>query len=209
MLPRYDSETSFFEGSSMAGSAPALAAFPMVRNGSQLIIPQPPPGQPAILPPLCIRCGAPADGKPVEKTLYWHHPALYVALLSPIIYVILAMVIRKGIRVRVSLCAHHAQRRSILVTLAWVLPLAGIADAIILPQLNVDGGIVALITIALLLTGLVLWAVAGSPIRPQSIDQYRGVFTGFCEIFLQQFPEGSQMAPIATLPQVPPPPPVA
>lgn len=93
------------------------------------------------------------------------------------------------------------------MTLAWVLPLVGIADAIILPQFNIDGGVVALITIALVVTGLVVWGVVSTPIRPKSIDQYRGVFTGFCEIFLEQFPEGSQMPPISTVPQMPPPPP--
>jgi len=200
----------------MAGAAPAISAFPIVRDGSKLIIPAPPPGQPAILPPLCIKCGAPADGKLLERTLYWHHPAVYLLILAGLlVYAIVAIVVRKGMKVRMPLCAHHAQRRSIGVTLAWVLPLAGLADAIILPQFNVDGGIVALIAIVLVLTGLVLWGVVSSPIRPRSIDQYRGVFTGFCETFLQQFPEGSQMAPITTLSQVsssqvpPPPPPVA
>jgi len=194
----------------MAGSVPAVSEFPIVREGSQLIIPQPPPGQPAILPPLCIKCGAPADGKPVEKVIYWHSPLLYLLILAGLlIYAIVAIVVRKGIKVRMPLCARHAQRRNIAVTLAWVLPLAGIADAIILPQFDVDGGVVALITIVLIFAGLVLWGVVGTPIRPKSIDQYRGVFTGFCATFLEQFPEGSEMPPIATATtsQMPPPPP--
>jgi hypothetical protein len=197
----------------MAGSAPAISAFPIVRQGKQLIIPAPPPGQPAILPALCIKCGAPADGKPVTRTLYWHNPALYLlVLVSPLIYVIVAIVVRKGMKVCVPLCAQHAQRRSMAVTLAWVLPVIGIADAFILPQFNVDVGIVALITTVLILTGLIVWVVVSSPLRPRSIDQYRGIFIGCCEIFLQQFPEGSQMPPISTLPpqsSPPPPPPVA
>jgi hypothetical protein len=193
----------------MAGSAPAISALPIVRQGSQLIVPTPPPGQPAILPPLCIKCGAPADGKPVERTIYWHHPAVYLLILAGLLmYAIVAIVVRKSIKVRMPLCARHAQRRSIAVTLAWVLPLAGIADAIILPQFNVDGGIVALITAVLVLTGLVLWGVVSSPLRAKSIDQYRGILTGCCQIFLEQFPEGSQMPPVSTLPpQMPPPPP--
>jgi hypothetical protein len=194
----------------MAGSAAAISAFPILRQDSQLIIPQPPAGQPAILPPQCIKCGAPADGKPVEKIIYWHSPVLYLLILAGLlIYAIVAMVVRKGIKVRMPLCARHAQRRSTAVTLAWVLPLAGLADAIILPQFNVDGGVVALITITLLFTGLILWGVVGTPIRPKSIDQYRGVFTGFCPTFLQQFPEEAEMPAIATATtsQAPPPPP--
>jgi hypothetical protein len=196
----------------MAAAAPVQ--YPISRRGSKLIIPAPPPSQAAILPPPCIRCGAPADGKPVEKTLYWHHPAIYLAILAGVlIYVILAMVLRKGIRVRVPLCAHHAKRRSTAITLAWVLPLVGIADAFILPRFNVDGGLVALITTVLILTGIVIWAVVANPIRPSKIDQFQGEFTGFCPAYLQQFPEWVQS--VATVPaqqlptsqQVPPPPP--
>lgn len=189
----------------MATSAPS--PYPIVRQGSALIIPVAGPGQAAVLPPQCIKCGGPADGKPVERTYYWHHPALYVLILAGLlIYAVVAIVVRKGMKVRVSLCLRHAQRRSIGVTLAWVLPVVGIADAVILPQLNVDGGVVALIAIALIFTGLVIWAVMGNPIRPKSIDQYRGVFTGFCETFLQQFQETVPQT-LSSSPQAPPPPP--
>jgi hypothetical protein len=112
----------------------------------------------------------------------------------------------------VPLCAHHAQRRSTAIILAWVLPLIGIADVAILPQFNVDGGVVALIAVVLILTGLVIWAVVANPIRPTLIDQYHGEFTGFCQAYLQLVPEWVQ--PVVTLPsqqvpsqQVPPPPP--
>jgi hypothetical protein len=167
----------------------------------------------AILPPPCIRCGAPADGQPVEKTFYWHHPAVYLAILAGLlIYVILALVLRKGIRVRVPLCADHARRRNIAVTLAWVLPLVGFADVGILPQFNVDGGVVALIAVVLILTGLVIWAVVANPIRPSLINEFQGEFTGFCPAYLQQFPEWVLVATgpsqqLPSQPQVPPPPP--
>jgi hypothetical protein len=104
------------------------------------------------------------------------------------------------------------QRRKTAVTLAWILPLVGIADAFILPRFNVDPGIVVLVTCAFLFAGLVIWAVVGSPIRPKSIDKYYGEFSGFCETFLQQFPQGTAQPP-ALVPQQsqqfpPPPPPV-
>jgi hypothetical protein len=202
----------------MAASAPAQ--HPISRRGTKLIVPAPPTGQAAILPPPCIRCGAPADGKPVEKTLYWHHPAIYLAILAGVlIYVILAMVLRKSIKVRVPLCAHHAKRRGTAITLAWVLPLVGIADAFILPQFNVDGGVVALITVVLILTGLVTWAVVANPIRPSLINQFQAEFTGVCRAYLQQVPEWvqpavvvpSQQFPSQQIPpqQIPPPPPVS
>lgn len=190
----------------MAGFMPAPAAFAIIRQGPKLIIPVPASGQAAILPPLCVRCGSPADGKPVEKNFYWHHPALYLVILAGVlIYAIVALVVRKSIKVRVPLCARHAQRRSLAVTLAWVLPLAGVADIFVLSQFNVDGGLVALIAVVLILTGIIIWAVVGYPIRPRLIDQYRGEFTGFCETFLQQFPETAPQFAGVPL-ELPPPP---
>jgi hypothetical protein len=112
-------------------------------------------------------------------------------------------------KVNVPLCAQHAQRRSTAVMLAWILPVIGIADAFILPQFKVDPGIVVLVTATLIIAGLVIWAVVANPIRPKSIDKYYGEFSGFCEIFLEQFPQGSPQAPALVQLFPPPPPPVA
>lgn len=191
---------------------PVTRLLPAItRRGSRLIVPVPPPGQSAVLPAVtCIRCGAPAEGKPLTKTYFWHHPALYLIILAGVlIYLIVAVIVRKSIKVAVPLCAQHRQRRSIGVTLAWVLPVIGIADAFILPQFNVDTGIVVLVVTVLILAGIVIWAVVGSPIRPRKIDQFCGEFTGFCETYLQQFPEFVAPQPMAVPAsgQLPPPPP--
>jgi hypothetical protein len=192
----------------MAGFVPSFAPQSITRQGSRLIIPAPARGQAAMLPPLCVKCGAPANGKPVMKTFYWHHPALYLIILAGVlIYVIVAMIVRKSMKVSVPVCAHHAQRRSTAVMLAWVLPLIGLVDVFVLPSFNVDGGLVALITMVLIFTGIIIWAVVGLPIRPKRIDQYSGEFSGFCEAFLQQFPEPVQHV-VGVPAQVPPPPPL-
>lgn len=173
----------------MAAILPSPQATPIVRSGANLFMALPLPGQIVYLPPACVKCGAPATSKPVVKTFYWHHPALYLTILAGLlIYVIIAMIVRKSVRVAVPLCAEHVQKRSLWVHLSWVLPVVGIADAIILPSLNVDGGWVALLTIVLILSGLIIWAVVGNPIRVRSIDAYRAEFSGFCEPFLEQFP---------------------
>lgn len=173
----------------MATNLPSPEAPPIVRSGSNLFFALPLPGQPVYLPPVCVKCGAQATDKPVVKTFYWHHPALYLTIFAGLlIYVIVAVIVRKNVRVAVPLCANHVQKRSLWVNLSWVLPLVGIADAVILPSLNVDGGWVALLTVVLILAGLVIWAVVGNPIRPRSIDAFGAEFSGFCEPFLEQFP---------------------
>jgi hypothetical protein len=191
----------------MAGIMTATAPAPITRMGSKLFIPIPYSRGVVVLPRLCVRCGAAANGRPVEKMFYWHHPAIYLLIFAGLlIYAIVAIVVRKGMKVRVPLCAQHAQRRSVLVTLAWVLPLVGFADLFVLPRFNVDGGLVGLAFVCLLVAGIVLWAVVSNPIRPKFIDATRGEFTGFCETFLQQFPEaGIMTAPSFPQTQMPPP----
>jgi hypothetical protein len=196
----------------MVSSVPAPAAPAIVRSGSKLIFPAPLLNQAVDLPPLCVRCGAPAIDKPLKKTFYWHHRALYILLLSPIIYAIVAVIVRKSMKVNVPLCLQHARRRSNAIIFAWLIPVIGIADIFILPKIGVDPGVIALITTACIITGLVIWAVVANPIRPTSIDKYYGEFSGFCEIFLQQFPQGSPQAPVLVAQQFPqtqqgPPPP--
>jgi phage shock protein PspC (stress-responsive transcriptional regulator) len=175
----------------MASFIPALPVFPITRDGAKLVIPVAMALPMALLPPVCVKCGAPADGKPVEKTFYWHPQWLYVLIfIGVLIYAIAALVMRKQMRVRVPLCRRHAERRSGLLILAGVLPVIGFADTFILPSYGVDTALVVLVVVAFILAGLVLWAVAGSPIRPTLIDQYQGIFTGCCLPFLLQFPEG-------------------
>ncbi len=177
----------------MAAYHPSPPILAITRDGEKLIIPVAMAMPMALLPPVCVKCGAPADGKPVEKTFSWHSPWLYLLLfIALLIYAIIAIVVRKQMRVRVPLCRQHAGRRSGAITVAWVLPVVGIADAFILPAFGVDVGWVVLVTVVLIFAGLVIWAVVDSPIRPRFIDQYQGIFSGFCEAFLQQFPQSGR-----------------
>lgn len=178
----------------MATFIPQFNAPQIVRSGSHLFIALPPQGQVVYLPPTCVKCGQPAADKPVVKTFSWHHPALYLLillgiLLGGLIYVIVAGIVRKTIRVAVPLCAQHRQRRSLWVTLAWVLPSIGIADAFVLPRLlDLDIGWIVLLVAGLILAGLIIWVVVSNPIRPRSIDSFSAEFSGFCDPFLEQFP---------------------
>jgi hypothetical protein len=168
---------------------PGPNAPEVVRDGSHLFIALPPQGQAVYLPPVCVKCGQPAPGEPVVKTFSWHHPALYLLILiAVLIYVIVALVVRKTIRVGVPLCSRHAQRRKVWVTLSCSLPLIGIADAFVLPRFDMDPGWVVLIVVGFLLVGLVCWIIASNPIRPCSIDSFRAEFSGFCDAFLDHIP---------------------
>ncbi len=77
----------------------------------------------AELPNTCVKCGAAANEADKIKTrLYWHHPAVYAALVSPIIYAILAAIMSKRATIYVGLCEEHlASRRSNIWTSASLI----------------------------------------------------------------------------------------
>ena len=66
------------------------------RNNSVLVM-----TKEALLPNRCIKCNAPAEEQ-LKHRLTWHHPGLYLlALASILIYVVVAMVVRKTATVNV------------------------------------------------------------------------------------------------------------
>lgn len=101
---------------------------------------------------------------------------------------ILALVLRKSARVAVPFCHEHRSRRTNLYIIATVLLIAWIPEWIVLAYLNVDGGWIALVTISMILSGLVVLAVAGSLFAPVFIDATCARFKGAHERFLSTLP---------------------
>lgn len=70
------------------------------------------------LPELCVKCGKNSlyDGGYVAQKFRWHHPAVYAALISPLIYVILAACLSESFTINVPLCSEHIEKREKLFT---------------------------------------------------------------------------------------------
>ncbi len=69
----------------------------------------------APLPAACVKCGGSAEpyvgGAFHRHKFRWHHPAVYAAIISPIIYVILAAVLSHRFPLDVPLCGVHGKAR--------------------------------------------------------------------------------------------------
>lgn len=144
----------------------------------------------AVLPSRCVKCGNPPADPWLRKTFSWHHPALYVLLISPILYVIAALIVRKTIRVSVPLCrAHRTIRRKRLwigaILLLTCIPLPWALAAYIGNDAGVE--VAGFAGVAMFIIGLVFVAIA-SPLRPVRIETYRAVFKGACDEFLASLP---------------------
>jgi hypothetical protein len=65
------------------------------------------------LPARCIMCNAPAKTPIKKSNLQWHTPWLYLLLLfNLLVYAIVAMIVRKTMKLSPGLCQEHATRRS-------------------------------------------------------------------------------------------------
>ena len=167
----------------MADFAPATvpAAF---RTGNVLYIPRG-----GALPPYCVKCGA-AASTPWRKKFYWHAPWLYVLLLSPIIYIIVSLIVRKQIELNIPLCDLHHRQRKRNITVGVILILGAIPLGILIGNVvpgDAGVGFGFLAGIVAFIVGLVFTSMANY-IRPRLIDDYHGEFTGVCETFLSSVP---------------------
>jgi len=86
------------------------------RDGLFLVI----PAHGAALPARCVVCNAPGQARLVRK-LYWHPPGYYVLIfISALVYVVVAMIVRKRAHFELWLCDQHARRRRNGLWLGWL-----------------------------------------------------------------------------------------
>ena len=82
----------------------------------------------SVLPARCIKCNAPTDYR-LKRRLTWHNPWLYVLLLSGLgicalgvlLYIVVAMIVRKTAVVYPGLCKVHRKQRRRAIWTAWLL----------------------------------------------------------------------------------------
>jgi hypothetical protein len=145
----------------------------------------------AILPDRCIKSNEPTTER-LKRTLYWHHPAIYlVILLNLIIYAVVAMAVRKSAVLQIPLSKEYKQRRIRNMLIAWGLVLLGILSmviGIIIVDSNELGFLGFILFPILLLIGA-LWGIYGCRvIYAKKIDDHYVWVKGVSPEFLRDFP---------------------
>ncbi len=145
------------------------------------------------LPQRCVKCNAPTDDPQKKRNLYWHTPIIYITIFigGILIYLILALCLRKKATTYVSICPQHRASRRTVILIAWLLFLGGIGAFIAAANVNNDkiapglvfGGIVAL------LAGLIYGIGWGRLIYANKITKEHMWIGGCKKEFLASFPE--------------------
>jgi len=155
------------------------------RDGNDLIIPQG-----AALPPYCVRCGQPSEGV-VKKTFSWHQPWLYILVISPLIYIIVALIVSKRMKLEVPMCAAHRSRRRLYLLAGWLLFFGFIPLGLMVGSLGQDmDGIGFLVGFGTFIASLVFLVLGSRVMVPKEIDdregRFGGVHTGFIDMAVAQ-----------------------
>lgn len=151
-------------------------------------------GPRAVLPDRCVKCNAVTPGPKLKRQLYWHPAWVYATiLLNLLIYLVVALIVRKRATVEVALCPQHRQSRWIHIAIAWTLVLGGGAG-IVLGANDQDLAILIGLGILAILAGIV-WGVVGARIVfARRIDPQWVKLGGAGRPFLASLPEFPKQA---------------
>jgi hypothetical protein len=141
----------------------------------------------ARLPERCIKCNEFTHGRLTRK-LTWHHPAIYILILAGwLIYLIVALIVRKRATVEIGLCDEHRTKRRNNILVTWALVLLGIGGIFL--ALVAEDGTPALIGVLLLL-GAAIYGIAVTRVTaPTKIDDRFVWLRGVNKDYLSQLPE--------------------
>jgi hypothetical protein len=141
----------------------------------------------ASLPEGCVKCGAPTVKRQVRK-IYWHEPWFYALLLvGPVIYGILALVLRKEAQVEYGLCRQHFDARQRLIFRATA---TGTISVLLfcLSYVCLNGWIALLGGIGLVATAIQGVIVSIQPIRASRITEHYAWIEGVAPVIREMLP---------------------
>lgn len=146
-------------------------------KGSLFVVP---PG--GLLPNQCVKCGAAPSEPWLDLTFNWHHPALFLLLISPIIYLIVSLIVAKKVTLAVPLCAAHKEIRKKRLWAGWLLLIACIPLPVAMGTYignDAANTLAVWLGIVLFICGIGL-LLAARPLRATHIGQASAEFSGAC-----------------------------
>lgn len=161
---------------------PSIGTSGVWRDKARLVM-----SRDALLPDRCVKCNVPTTGR-LKRKLSWHHPAIYlIILVALLIYLIVAMILRKTATIEIGLCDEHREKRRRNVLITWVLALLGVGG-LFLGALMEDGNY-ALFGLAALLAALIFGLVAVRIVTPHKIDDKFVWLKGVNRDYLEELPQ--------------------
>lgn len=147
----------------------------------------------ARLPPRCVKCNAPV-AKYLTKKMSWHTPILYLLIVFPglLIYIVVALIVRKSANVMPGLCLEHSRNRRNGILTSWAIVVAGILMFVLAALLgaepayrNSDLPTICVIAGVVLLIGAAVWGMIKTRVLvPKKITPGLAIYKGAHPEFL-------------------------
>jgi hypothetical protein len=167
---------------SLRGSAAAQNAGTAWRDGKLLVT-----LLDAELPHRCVKCNEPCEPPKKPRTIYWHHPAIYLLILvAVLIYLIVALATRRTARISAGLCERHRNKRRLTIGGAWAGVIAGFC--VMVWGFNEGPGFAGLFGLLLLLGSMFYGVLAGRIVWAKRIDKQNAFVKGCGAEFLDTLP---------------------
>ena len=124
----------------------------------------------------------------LKRRLSWHHPAIYlIIIVALLVYLIVALFLRKNAVVEVGLCEKHLARRRQGVLVIWLLLLVGLAG-FIMAMVAADATYL-LAGLGFFLAAIVYGLIAVRVVVPSKIDDKFVWLKGVNRDYLDQLPQ--------------------
>jgi hypothetical protein len=142
----------------------------------------------AVLPEACVKCNATDHTRRLTRNLYWHHPAVYLAiLLNLLIYAIIALSVRQQARIEVGICERHRSLRMWTILVCWLMLPAGIGLLVLGAKFN--SVVLCISGVLLPLIALFYGVIRTRVVYATRIDKQFIRLKGACPEYLAAFPE--------------------
>jgi hypothetical protein len=137
-----------------------------------------------VLPNRCVKTNEEVDAKPVKKTLYWSHPALALLILvNFLVFLIVALIVRKKCQVTYYLSEDQKSRRRIKIASASFISLLALVVGIVLAM--DDQWIGLIVGLIVCLFAIICAAVFASTMRIAKVKGREFWISGATPVFLQ------------------------
>ncbi len=159
------------------------------RDGSQLVM-----CKDAGLPARCVKTNEPTD-RTLRRQLSWHNPFIYILVLSPLIYIIVALIVQKRADIKVGLSPEGFRSRRWGIAIGWlsfflgtVMIIVGVANS----EPNNGWGIAIIVGLVGGLIGIIVGIVKSRVVSPTKITDSHVWLKGVHADYLATLPQWSE-----------------